>query len=677
MVNPVDYIVTSSIQMFLLLLILSLSISLNSGAHTIDAKKPTTVHLIRSNITKKSFNVTDTIRLSYVKLSLAGAFFFGVLLCCGLPILFINYLQKTSQYAERTHQHAKRHIEKQRQRRLRKREQRRQHESASYEQHREKPTTSWCHSSDTKGRIYVESESLSIPGPNLNLQESIDRSEYRELLQIADDDNDGTHEIPQQDRIETSNTEHVLRTETTEEQPQEQLFSRRNILTTSPDSPKNRRVKLLQKWFSRCNCFAAGVFLSSGFMELYPDVEEAIEEAKSVLTLNTNFPFAPFFALVGFFLVLSIEQFVWIIKLKGCSLCSARSYLCFSCCFARRVSTVSAEPLRLSLTSSSPPSSPGRIMLGSTNLDGFDNSVPDSNHKQLIDARDTFTNNPSFTSHRNSLYTDIDPSPLMDSCLPNSSSPSLADQYFNNHLNNKQDTAFNLVDSTHASSHDHQLNHFEFNEGLSFGSLMGVILLLCAMSVHSVFEGLAVGLQLTIQRTLALFSAILLHKLIIALGIGVNLATHLRKDSTSTVDLLDSIRTNSTNHASQINNDTDVECHNQSLNNPKNNLPKHGKFSQVCYYQLFATIVFASASPFGIFIGWLMLNGDQHTGTLILSTALLQGLACGTFFYVVFCELLPAEFNSHNGKVSDRMGKLFILISGFLLVTFYSYFMAE
>lgn len=56
------------------------------------------------------------------------------------------------------------------------------------------------------------------------------------------------------------------------------------------------------------NCFAAGVFVSTGLMDVLPDAIEEVEKGLKLSGSNTSFPLAPFFMLVGFFVMLTIEQ---------------------------------------------------------------------------------------------------------------------------------------------------------------------------------------------------------------------------------------------------------------------------------------------------------------------------------------------------------------------------------
>lgn len=137
-------------------------------------------------------------------------------------------------------------------------------------------------------------------------------------------------------------------------------------------------------------------------MDLFPDVNDAMAVALSALKINTHYPLSALFTLLGFFMVLTVEQ--------GAHICHKR------------------RPPR-----------------------------------------------PSF----------------------NSADPHNLHEYIGH-------------------SHDHEM----ITEAGSGTSDSQIVLLLIALSVHSVFEGLAVGLQRSVSEVVTLFSALLLHKLIMAASIG-------------------------------------------------------------------------------------------------------------------------------------------------------------
>ena len=137
------------------------------------------------------------------------------------------------------------------------------------------------------------------------------------------------------------------------------------------------------------------------------------------------------------------------------------------------------------------------------------------------------------------------------------------------------------------------------------------LLLTAALSLHSVFEGLAIGLQPDIDSVMQFFLAVGLHKAVIAFGLGLNLAQ-------SRLSLWAIIRSN---------------------------------------------LVFSLASPIGLAIG-MGIEDFGHSVDQSAVNGVLQGLACGTFFYVTFFEVLPHELNQGG----DRLLKLLATIIGFSVI---------
>ncbi|KAL3309511.1 hypothetical protein Ciccas_011942 [Cichlidogyrus casuarinus] len=150
--------------------------------------------------------------------------------------------------------------------------------------------------------------------------------------------------------------------------------------------------------------------------------------------------------------------------------------------------------------------------------------------------------------------------------------------------------------------------------------------LLLAISLHSLFEGFAVGLQTTYNQTLSIFLALSLHKVVIGISIGINLAQLQIQDA-----------------------------------------PR----SKTIFVQVSSVLTFAFATPIGILIGLGLLGVGDSPG-LNITTAVLQGIACGTFLFVVFCEILPDEFRPES---TDRLVKLACAFLGFVLMAVFIYFL--
>lgn len=512
---------------------------------------------------------SDMPYLGNIKLGLAAALFLLVLVACGLPVLIIDCLQQ-SETTQSSNEPGFKHVDC-----VHSWSNSNHYDTASLQT--DKQVSSVNHSQEGPGiwRLEHQNSSSSEPVSPTCTSPNPALSEHTDLLT-------GEHI----DHASNSRSNRLNRSAATAK-----TRTRRLPYTMFARSSAERKL-LLRLWFSRCNCFAAGIFLSSGFLELYVDVEESIEKAKALLKITSEFPFTPFLTLLGFFLILSIEQIVLTVKTS-------------------KVDGDITSDTRLRRLSSVSDSTPCETPLS-----------PQCDVMQRVEhTRFSFTTDPARVT-----------SPLLHSL----NSP-------------RTDCANGHGREYSPPSHNHNVPHVNSDD--SFGSMLGMILLLCAMSIHSLFEGLAVGLQSTVHSTIALFSAILLHKLIIAAGIGINLATVTTSFATvhrhsPTSQLADTAVPTVTTDGSNLN-------------------------RKVIFYQATSTFILASCSPLGVLIGWALMQ-QQQSGVLEMTTAALQGLACGTFFYVVFCELLPEEFRE---GVGDRIWKLMFLLFGFTLIVLYTIFM--
>ncbi|XP_076810109.1 zinc transporter ZIP1-like [Clavelina lepadiformis] len=189
------------------------------------------------------------------------------------------------------------------------------------------------------------------------------------------------------------------------------------------------------------------------------------------------------------------------------------------------------------------------------------------------------------------------------------------------------------------------------------------LVLIGVLSVHSIFEGLALGLESTVAQLIQLLVAVAVHKSVLAFGLGLKLFETFT--------------------------------------------PNNVVLAVAC------ACIFCSSSPIGCVIGicvshpgnvsslesptpWpptaSMTTYEQNSmsdvsGTLIAS-AILECLAMGTFLYVTFIEVIPGEFAHKNedaylagdlASMSQEIGnrkkpitpyvKLVALILGFSAVT--------
>lgn len=161
---------------------------------------------------------------------------------------------------------------------------------------------------------------------------------------------------------------------------------------------------------------------------------------------------------------------------------------------------------------------------------------------------------------------------------------------------------YGSVPDNESSSNHHHSHEIPTNSSLRS------LLLLVALSLHSVFEGLAIGLQKSVDEVLQIFAAVVLHKCVIAFGLSLNMVQS-------------KLRTG------------------------------------VC---ITLALVFCSMSPIGLGIGMGVMEFSDKLQAAVLSGC-LQGIACGTFLYVTFFEVLPHELNSSD----MRTAKMLFIILGF------------
>lgn len=158
----------------------------------------------------------------------------------------------------------------------------------------------------------------------------------------------------------------------------------------------------------------------------------------------------------------------------------------------------------------------------------------------------------------------------------------------------------------HEHSHQNGHSHFALDDDTTVASLRGLLVVL-ALSIHELFEGLAVGLEASSDTVWYMFGAVACHKLVIAFCIGVELISNGTKTKLT-----------------------------------------------ILYVALFAVV-----SPLGIGIGMAMT--ESSSANIEVSSVFLQGLASGTLLYVVFFEILQKER-------TEGLRQYFSILVGFLIM---------
>uniref|UniRef100_A0A670ZN26 Solute carrier family 39 member 2 n=1 Tax=Pseudonaja textilis TaxID=8673 RepID=A0A670ZN26_PSETE len=143
-------------------------------------------------------------------------------------------------------------------------------------------------------------------------------------------------------------------------------------------------------------------------------------------------------------------------------------------------------------------------------------------------------------------------------------------------------------------SHNNQENHEEHKEPPPSHSSFRAFILFLSLSFHSVFEGLAIGVQKETTDTIQLCLAVLIHKAIMSFSLSLKLVQSSTK----------------------------------------------------LQWRILYLVVFVLMSPIGISIGiGVSLSNGDGSG---LAQAVLEGVSAGTFLYITFLEILPYELASHE-----------------------------
>jgi len=181
-------------------------------------------------------------------------------------------------------------------------------------------------------------------------------------------------------------------------------------------------------------------------------------------------------------------------------------------------------------------------------------------------------------------------------------------QHASHHHHQSSEPAMTGVSNTAHHSHDGHHNHSHIGHGVFQHSSLRSIMLLLALSFHSVFEGIAIGLQDNSAQLLSIFIAVIVHKAVMAFSLGLNIAQ------------------------------SDLSVKSFVMSN----------------------IMFSIASPVGVGIGIAVADLPSSLPQDICN-GLLQGIAGGTFLYITFFEVLPHELNVPN----KRLWKVFFVILGY------------
>jgi len=138
------------------------------------------------------------------------------------------------------------------------------------------------------------------------------------------------------------------------------------------------------------------------------------------------------------------------------------------------------------------------------------------------------------------------------------------------------------------------------------------LILILALSLHRIFEGMSIGLQQTVTNVASLFGAVMCHEMVIGFSLGlqfVRAGFALRR-------------------------------------------------------LLITSLVCSLIMPLGVLIGLIMTEVVSTHGNIDIANGILQAIAMGTFIYVTFFEILQEEVDPED----TSLGKIVCIAAGFALM---------
>jgi solute carrier family 39 (zinc transporter), member 1/2/3 len=138
------------------------------------------------------------------------------------------------------------------------------------------------------------------------------------------------------------------------------------------------------------------------------------------------------------------------------------------------------------------------------------------------------------------------------------------------------------------------------------------IILILALSLHRIFEGMSVGLQDSVINVASLFAAVMCHEMVIGLSLGLQFV----KSEFSLRRLL------------------------------------------------IVSFVCSSIMPVGVLMGLAMTETGSDASSIDIANGLLQATAMGTFIYVTFFEILQEEVDAHD----TSLAKVVCVAAGFAMM---------
>ncbi|KAL5266580.1 hypothetical protein ACHWQZ_G003829 [Mnemiopsis leidyi] len=341
--------------------------------------------------------------------------------------------------------------------------------------------------------------------------------------------------------------------------------------------PRALKVAGNEKYISIANCVAGGVLMGTSLLHLLPEVMEDVTEGLKQNDIDTDYPIATLTVGLGFLLIVFVEMLAHTIQDWMATRDEVRTVAC------NANPTPEQEEMHI----------PDSFVEDEINI--FD-SMERVRRFTRASSRGKLENRNRVKTARK--YSDPEKKPLLNNSVQNARRG--ANLYVN-----PEESAGNSHGHSHGSSHSHDGHtHHAHGHGHGPGHAhdhgpptefkgFGSILLLFALSVHSILEGMAVGSEKDWLMVFTLTGALSLHKALLAFALGCKIVEE----------------------------------------------------SQSLQTHIRSVAFFACSSPIGVAIGVGVELSHSDMAVKTLVEGLIQAIATGTFLYIAFVEIVTPELN--------------------------------
>jgi len=182
------------------------------------------------------------------------------------------------------------------------------------------------------------------------------------------------------------------------------------------------------------------------------------------------------------------------------------------------------------------------------------------------------------------------------------------------------------TNSSLSTSSENMLRPSQGGDAQAASEWARILVLIGMLSIHSIFEGLALGLEVTVAALIELLVAVTVHKCVLAFGLGLRLFETLSSTLAAAACGFVFCTASPLGCAVGIIVSSETELSTNSTMTPLFTQPADHYFGS---------------------------SLSKVSGTLIAS-AVLECLATGTFLYVTFVEVIPSEFSHASSDESHE-----------------------